>query len=97
LHLDAGPGYGSPNTFGMPLKMSKLETWVNGVVGGFIGASSNVITLLIVDPGKFSPTSQGGWGHLGEVVLVSGVVGAALYLKNHPTPFDSPQTPESNK
>ncbi len=69
--------------------MGTWEQWLNGVIGAFIGAASNAITLLIIDPVKFSPTQAGGWRHLGISLLVSGGVGAALYLKNHPTPFDS--------
>jgi hypothetical protein len=72
------------------MKMGTWTTWLNGVIGGFIGSASNVVTLLIVDPEKFSPGAVGGWRRLGEVVLVSGVVGAALFLKNHPTPVQSP-------
>lgn len=68
--------------------MGSLRTWINGVIGGFIGAAANSITLLIIDPLKFSPASAGGWGPLGLSVLISGSVGAALYLKNHPTPWD---------
>ena len=64
------------------------KTWLNGVIGGFIGAAANTITLVIVDPNTFSPTSTGGWKHLGISILVSGGVGAALYLKQNPTPWD---------
>jgi hypothetical protein len=68
--------------------MGTWEQWLNGVIGAFIGAASNAITLLIIDPLKFSPTQAGGWKNLGASLLISGGVGAALYLKNHPTPFD---------
>jgi hypothetical protein len=44
---------------------------------------------LIVDPEKFSPSEVGGWAHLGLGLAISGGVGAASYLKNHPTPFDA--------
>lgn len=73
------------------MNLGTWKQWLNGVIGGFIGSAANVITLLIVDPEKFSPTADGGWRHLGSVVLVSGIVGAALYLKNHPTPNTPPQ------
>ena len=68
--------------------MGTLTQWLNGVIGGAIGAAANSITLIIVDPAKFSPSAAGGWKALGISVLVSGAVGAALYLKNHPTPWD---------
>ena len=66
--------------------MGTWRQWLNGIIGGFIGGASNAITLIIVDPEKFSPMQVGGWKHLGVVVLVSGIVSAALYLKNHPVP-----------
>lgn len=68
--------------------MGNLKTWINGVVGGFIAAAANGITLIIVDPAKFSPAADGGWKNLGVSILVSGGVGAALFLKTHPTPWD---------
>ena len=64
------------------------KTWLNGVIGGFIGAAANTITLVIVDPNVFSPTAAGGWRHIGISILISGGVGAALYLKQHPTPWN---------
>ena len=67
--------------------MGNLKAWLNGLLGGFIGAFANSITLLIVDPLKFSPGVEGGWKNLGICALVSGAVGAALFLKTHPTPW----------
>jgi hypothetical protein len=64
-----------------------VANWVNGLVGAFIGAASNSITLIIIDPEKFSPSATGGWKGLGLSVLIGGAVGAALYLKQNPTPF----------
>lgn len=63
------------------------KTWLNGLIGAIIGAAANGVTLLIVDPIKFSPATA-GWSALGISTLVSGLVGAALYLKQHPTPFE---------
>lgn len=67
--------------------MGSFKTWLNGVIGGFIAAGANGITLLIVDPAKFSPGAVGGWKNLGISILVSGAVGAALFLKQNPTPW----------
>jgi hypothetical protein len=69
--------------------MGNWKTWLNGLIGAFIGAASNTITLMIVDPLKFSPSVDGGWHNLLIVIAVSGAVGAALYLKTHPTPYDT--------
>lgn len=68
--------------------MGNLKTWLRGLIGGFIGAASNSLTNLIVDPLHFNPMAGGGYKKLGTSVLVGGVVGAALYLKSHPTPWD---------
>lgn len=68
--------------------MGTLKQWLNGLIGGFVGAAANSVTLLIVDPAKFSPGVAGGWRSLGISILISGGVGAALYLKNNPTPWN---------
>ena len=74
--------------------MTTLQKWLNGLIGAIIGAGANAITLLIVDPYKFSPSVNGGWKSLGISTLVSGLVGAALYLKQHPTPFVEDSNPK---
>lgn len=68
--------------------MGTLKQWLNGLIGAFIGAAANCITLLIVDPEHFSPATMDGWKKLGVSIVVSGGVGAALFLKTHPTPWD---------
>lgn len=68
--------------------MGTIKTWINGVIGGAIGAAANSLTLIIVDPAKFSPSVVGGWKALGISILISGAVGAALFLKQNPTPWD---------
>jgi drug/metabolite transporter (DMT)-like permease len=75
--------------------MNKLENWLNGLIGAFIAGASTTIALLITDPEHFNPLAVGGWKRLGIVVVVSGGVGAALYLKQHPTPWQdvNPGTP----
>jgi hypothetical protein len=68
--------------------MGSFRTWLNGLFGAAIGAAANGITVLIVDPSKFSPGAVGGWKNLGICVGVSALVGAALFLKQSPTPWD---------
>lgn len=68
--------------------MGNLKKWLNGLLGGVIGAVANSVAVVIVDPLKFSPTVTGGMKSLGEVALWSGLVGAALFLKQSPTPWD---------
>lgn len=69
--------------------MGTWKQWLNGVIGAFISSASNCVTLLIVAPDKFSPDVVGGWKRLGVSIVISGAVGAALYLKTHPTPLDA--------
>jgi hypothetical protein len=66
--------------------LGTLEQWLRGLIGAVVSSAANVITVLIVDPEKFSINSTGGWKHLGSVVLISAIVGAALYLKQAPLP-----------
>lgn len=68
--------------------MGNLKTWLNGVIGAAVGAAANGITVVIIDPGTFSPAAAGGWKHLSIAVGVFALVGAALFLKTHPTPWD---------
>ena len=68
--------------------MGSLKQWLNGLIGAVIGAAANGITVMIVDPAKFSPGQVGGWRNLGVCVGVSALVGAALFLKQSPTPWD---------
>lgn len=68
--------------------MGNLKKWLNGLIGAAIGAAANGITVLIVDPAKFAPSAVGGWKNLGICVGVSALVGAALFLKQSPTPWD---------
>lgn len=64
------------------------KTWLNGVIGGFIGAAASALTVSITDPEHFSPMAAGGIERLSVTIAASGLVGAALYLKQHPTPWD---------
>lgn len=68
--------------------MGTWKQWLQGLIGAVIAAAANCVTVLIVDPAKFSPSADGGWGNLGLCVGVSAVVGAALFLKQNPTPWD---------
>lgn len=58
--------------------------WLRGLIGAVVNSAANSITVVIVDPINFN--LQNGAGKLGTVALVSAVVGAALYLKEHPLP-----------
>ncbi len=62
------------------------KVWLKGLVAAAISSSSNAIAVVVADPMHFSPAEVGGFRKLGVVVLVSAIVGAALYLKQSPVP-----------
>jgi hypothetical protein len=62
------------------------KLWGRGLIAAVINAIANSIVVVIVDPTKFN-LFQGGARELGQVAVVSALVGAALYLKEHPDPW----------
>ena len=58
--------------------------WIRGLFAAVINAGASSVTVVIVDPADFNLTT--GVGKLGMVTLVSSLIGAALYLKEHPLP-----------
>lgn len=77
--------------------MTAAERWVNGVVGGFIGGGAAAVTsgpvVSMFAPDKFNTGSglHALLGVMGAMFLVNGLIGAGLYLKQHPTPWDESQ------
>lgn len=61
--------------------------WSRGLLAAMINTIANSIVVVVVDPTKFN-LFQGGAKELGQVAIVSALVGAALYLKQHPDPWD---------
>ena len=61
-----------------------LAMWLRGLVAAAVAGGSNAITVMIVEPQHFNATD--GLARVGKVALVSAIVGAALYLKQHPVP-----------
>lgn len=72
------------------MSRAALRQWARGVAGAAINSGATAVTVLIVDPVGFSPATAGGWGKLLSAIAVSAVVGAALYLKQHPLPPEQP-------
>lgn len=70
----------------MSLFGHSTEVWLRGLIAAAINSAANVVTVIIVDPVKFSPATAGGWKNLGAIVLVSIVFGVSLYLKQSPLP-----------
>ena len=58
--------------------------WAKGLVSAFIGGGANSVSVMIVDPQSFNLGD--GLAKLGTVALASGIISAALYLKQSPIP-----------
>jgi hypothetical protein len=61
-----------------------IRKWLRGLVGAAIASGANAITVMIVEPQHFN--IHEGLDRVGWIALVSAIVGAALYLKEHPIP-----------
>lgn len=61
-----------------------IGKWARGLVGAFIQGGATTITVMIVDPQTFN--IETGLAAVGLVALVSGGLGAALFLSKHPLP-----------
>lgn len=68
----------------MSILNTPLRVWLRGLIAAAVSAASNAVTVMIVEPQHFN--MQDGLGKVGQVALVSAIVGAALYLKQHPVP-----------
>jgi len=64
--------------------MKDWRKWVRGLIGAFIQSGATSISVMIVDPTTFNIAE--GLGNVGAVALVSGIVGAALFLQKKPLP-----------
>lgn len=63
------------------------KLWSRGLFAAMLNTIANSIVVVIVDPVKFN-LFQGGATELGKVAIVSALMGAALYLKQHPDPWE---------
>ena len=64
--------------------MNKIGNWIRGLIGAFIQAAATSITTTIVAPESFNFGDQ--ISNTITIVIVSGVVGAALFLQKKPLP-----------
>ena len=64
--------------------MKSWKNWVRGLIGAFIQGAATTVSTMIVDPDTFN--IQEGLGNVGIIALVSGIVGAALFLQKKPLP-----------
>lgn len=70
----------------MSLFNRSMSLWLRGLVAAAVGGASSAVTVMIVEPSHFNV--EEGLMRVGKVALVSALVGAALYLKQHPVPED---------
>lgn len=74
------------------MNWNPVARWANGLIGGFIGGgSSGVIsgwTASMLAPDKFNTGEQRDalLMLMGTTFVVSGIVSALLFLKQHPLP-----------
>jgi hypothetical protein len=62
------------------------KLWGRGLFAAFISSAANGLAAWSLDPGDFN--LHAGLVKIGKLAVVSGLIGAALYLKTHPTPWD---------
>lgn len=62
------------------------RTWLHGLIGAFIQSGATAVSAMILDPQKFNLDE--GLANIGKLALVSGIIGAALYLKTSPVPAE---------
>lgn len=60
------------------------RTWLHGLLGAFIQSGATAVSVMVIDPAKFN--LEEGLANIGKLMLVSGIIGAALYLKSSPVP-----------
>lgn len=64
--------------------MNGWEKWVKGLAAAAIGGAANGVIVMGIEPATFNIGE--GIGNLGTFVLLSGLVAAAMYLKQSPLP-----------
>lgn len=71
-----------------------MRRWGLGLIGAAINSAAGAIGVVIVDPEDFNPF-DGGLMKLGTVMFTLGLVGAWLYIKEHPIPLEEALEEES--
>lgn len=62
------------------MSLRAWKKWLNGLIGGFVNATTEAVTLMSVDSDH--------WRKFLLPTALQGLLGAWLYLKQHPTPWD---------
>jgi hypothetical protein len=66
--------------------MTDWKNWSRGAVGAAINASISSASLIVVDPHDFN-FEVAGLVKLAKMAIVSGLVGAILWMKQHENPW----------
>jgi hypothetical protein len=66
-----------------------LRRWWIGAIGAAINSAAGAGALIIVDPLEFDPFGP-GLMKLVKVSVALALVGAFLYIRQHPLPIDEP-------
>jgi hypothetical protein len=69
-----------------------MQTWIKGLIAAVITGVANAFLAAVVSPETFN-TSPEGLKKLGLMLLLSGGIGAATYLKQSPIPPSVPPAP----
>ncbi len=64
--------------------MNDFIVWLKGLMAAIISGAAHSIAAMIIDPAKFNFST--GLKPIGEMALVSGIIGACLYLQRSPIP-----------
>lgn len=69
--------------------MSKeaIKRWTLGLIGAAINSAASAISVVIADPHDFNPF-EGGIQKLATVMITSAIVGAGLYIRQHPVTLE---------
>lgn len=63
---------------------SAFRTWVQGILAAAISGAANGVTVAVIDPLQFNLGA--GLRRLLSVVVISALIGVALYLQQSPLP-----------
>lgn len=74
------------SAFSELFKKENWLVWFKGLLSAIISGCATGVSLVIVKPEVFN-FSQGGLKNLITVMIVSGIIGAANYIKNSPLPI----------
>lgn len=60
------------------------KPWLYGLFSAFMGGGASAVSAMVIDPVKFNMAD--GFSNMLSMWVVSGLISAALYLKQSPLP-----------